>query len=217
MDTKNKIKEDEIIKKYMDYLLTNSKQPNSVYAFSKENDFDESEFYNYFSTFDLLEKQIYYKFCHQSIEMLENSEEYQQYDHKQKLLSFYYTFFEMLTANRSFVCMHLNDSKGRLKSLRRFSKMKECFLEYIESLSFETIDFKEERINKLKDKTLNESAWIQLLLTMEFWLKDDSKGFENTDLYIEKSLKASFDLLEVTPLRSVFDFAKFLYKQKVRA
>jgi hypothetical protein len=50
---------------------------------------------------------------------------------------------------------------------------------------------------------------------MKFWLDDTSPSFEKTDIFIEKSVKASFDLIDTTPLKSIIDFGKFLYKEKI--
>jgi hypothetical protein len=51
---------------------------------------------------------------------------------------------------------------------------------------------------------------------MKFWLDDESAGFEKTDLFIEKSIRATFDVLAISPLESVIDFVKFLFKEKVK-
>jgi hypothetical protein len=52
---------------------------------------------------------------------------------------------------------------------------------------------------------------------MKFWLDDTSPSFEITDIFIEKSVKASFDLINTTPLKSIIDFGKFLYKEKMQS
>lgn len=44
-------------------------------------------------------------------------------------------------------------------------------------------------------------------------MDDRSKGFEKTDIFIEKSIKAQFDLIDTAPVQSVFDLAKFLWKE----
>ena len=147
--------------------------------------------------------------------MLEKSEDYTDYDPRNKLLSFYYTFFENLTANRSYVVYALAGNKNQLKSLAALTELKKSFSEYIEILNIKTIDFKEERIEKLQLRSLKETAWLQLLVTMKFWLEDTSSSFEKTDIFIEKSVKASFDLIDTTPLKSIIDFGKFLFKEKI--
>jgi tetracycline repressor-like protein len=52
---------------------------------------------------------------------------------------------------------------------------------------------------------------------MKFWIDDTSPSFEKTDIYIEKSVQASFDLIDTTPLKSLIDFGKFLYKEKIHS
>ena len=134
---------------------------------------------------------------------------------RDRLLSFYYTFFEILTANRSYVVHVLNDHKNKLKSLRSLNELKKSFSEYIENLDIQTIDFKEGKLEKIQQRSIKESAWFQLLVTMKFWIDDTSSSFEKTDIFIEKSVKASFDLIDTTPLKSIIDFGKFLFKEKI--
>ena len=44
-------------------------------------------------------------------------------------------------------------------------------------------------------------------------MDDNSPAFEKTDVAIEKSVKAIFDVFETTPLESILDFGKFLVKE----
>ncbi|MFT6930871.1 MAG: hypothetical protein ACJAQ7_002366 [Sediminicola sp.] len=44
-------------------------------------------------------------------------------------------------------------------------------------------------------------------------MNDSSPAFEKTDLAIEKSVTTIFDLFDNTPLESILDFGKFLYKE----
>jgi len=60
---------------------------------------------------------------------------------------------------------------------------------------------------------INEAAWLQLLSVMRFWYKDESPGFEKTDIFIEKLLTASFDLMNTRPMKSVTDLGKFIFKE----
>ena len=215
MAKKKSIKSTDLISMYMDYVLDHSKQPKSVYAFAKYNNFDEGKFYEHFGTFDALEVEIFKAFYDHTITVLEKNEEYLSFDARNKLLSFYYTFFEVLTANRSYVLYALNEHKDRLKSLKSLRVLKGQFSNYISLLDIETIDLKQEQLEKIQKRGLKESAWFQLLLTLKFWMDDDSPAFEKTDLFIEKSVKASFDLIDSTPLKSLIDLGKFIFKEKI--
>ena len=111
----------------------------------------------------------------------------------------------------------MGEHKNSLKTLRTLAPLKQRFTNYIELLDIKTIDLKQEQLTKLQQRSLKESAWLQLLLTMKFWLDDSSPSFEKTDVFIEKSVRASFDLIDTTPLKSLIDFGKFIYKEKIHS
>ena len=216
MAKKKSISQTDIIRFYMDYVLMHDHKPKSVYAFAKDNNFDESKFYEFFSSFEALEQSIFKVFFDNTYNALEKSEDYQNFDPQNKLLSFYFTFFENLTANRSYVVHALKGNKDDMKSLRVLSQLKRSFNNYIERLEINLIDVQQDQLQKIQTRGLKESAWFQLLVTMKFWLDDTSTSFEKTDIFIEKSVRASFDLIDITPLKSIIDFGKFLFKEKMQ-
>ncbi|WP_445738000.1 TetR family transcriptional regulator C-terminal domain-containing protein [Mariniflexile sp.] len=215
MAKKKTISENDIISFYMDHVLEHSAQPKSVYSFSKANNFEEAKFYEFFGSFKALEKHILKAFFDNTMAVLHKSDEFQSFDARNKLLSFYFTFFENLTANRSYVVYALNQHKNSLKNVSLLSGLKKSFTHFISLLDIETLDIKQEQFDKIQNKALQESAWIQLILTMKFWMEDTSASFEKTDIYIEKSVNTSFDVLNIAPLKSVIDFGKFIFKEKI--
>ncbi len=215
MAKKKNIKASDIITAYMEYVLEHNDDPKSVYTFSKANNMDEAIFYDHFSSFEELRSQVFGVMFDATKDALSSSEEYENFDPRQRLLSFYFTYFENLTANRSFVLYLLDHGKANLKTMKVLGRLKTRFTDFIEGLHIETIDIKQEQLEKIKDRSLKESAWFQFLLTLKFWMDDTSAGFEKTDIFIEKSVNASFDLIDIKPLRSLIDFGKFLVKEKV--
>ncbi len=198
----------------MDYVLEHGEQPKNVYTFAKENNFEEGKFYAFYTSFQTLEENIFTTFGTNTIALLSKSDEFLLFDARNKLLSFYYTFFEQLTANRSYVVYSLTAEKKPLQSLKLLKGLKQVFQDFIKSLDLKTLDLNQERFEKIQNKAIEESAWIQFLLTLKFWLDDSSPSFDKTDQYIEKSVNASFDLIDNTPLKSLFDFGKFIFKEK---
>lgn len=200
----------------MNYVLEHNHDPKSVFSFAKENNFEEADYYKHFGNFEALKDQVFLAFFNNTLEVLAKSEEYENFDARNQLLSFYFTFFEVLTANRSYVTYALAPQKNNLKNLKSLKHLREEFKKYINNLDIETLDVKEKRIEEFQQKTIKESAWIQLLLTLKFWLDDISPSFEKTDLFIEKSVNASFDVLNIAPLKSIIDLGKFIFKEKIK-
>lgn len=215
MAKKKIVSAQQIISEYMNYVLENGHQPKTVYSFSKALGIEEADFYKYFASFDLLEKTVFEEFYNNTIQLLAKNEEYQNYDARHQLLSFYYTFFELLTANRSYVKSVLEEHKNTLKKVQLLAKLKNKFCAYIDDLEFDKIDLQSSSLSKIQDKGFQEAAWLQLLIILKFWLDDNSPSFEKTDVFIEKSVHAGFDLIDTTPLKSIVDLGKFIVKEKM--
>jgi hypothetical protein len=215
MARKKNITKDNLINWYMEFVLENNHQPKSVFSFAKENNFEEADFYKFYGSFETIEETIFSDFFHHTIKVLNKSEDYESYDKRNKLLSFYFTFFEILTANRSYVVYALESAKKDLKKLKSLKSLRTAYIKYIEDLNIDRIELKQETLEKVQNTSIKESSWIQLVITMKFWLDDVSPSFEKTDIFIEKSINAGFDIMDIKPLKSIIDFGKFILKEKV--
>lgn len=198
----------------MDDVTKNKKIPSSISAFVKTHNIEEDIFYGFFTSFKAIEKEIFELFFTNTMNALTKDEGYNNFDARNKVISFYYTFFENLTANRAYVLISLKNDKNSLKPLNKLSKLKNHFESYITSLEIDRIDFNQEAIEKLQSKALKKSAWIQLLTILKFWTEDTSESFDKTDIFIEKSINTSFDLLDTKALKSIIDLGKFIFKEK---
>lgn len=213
---KSEITRDKIVSMYMQYKLENGEKPKSVYQFAKENGLEEKEFYSFFGTFETIEKEIFKIFLENTLALIQKDPSYASYDMKSKLLSFYFTFFELLSANRSYVLMSLKEHQNQLKNLMQLSSLRIEFKNYVSEIMTDEVRIQFEKLQKFQEKTIQESAWIQLLLTLKFWMEDESPAYEKTDIFIEKSVKVSFELMNIAPLESLIDLGKFLFKEKTQ-
>lgn len=206
---------DALVSMYMNYVLEHNEKPKSVYQFSKHNSISETEFYNLFGTIDILEKEIFKIFFENTLQLIQKDGDYESYDMKGKLLSFNFTFFELLTANRSYVTLALKEHGNQLKSVMQLSSLRTYYIQFVSEIISDGILVKQERLQNIQEKAIQESFWLQLVLTIKFWLDDSSPALEKTDIYIEKSINTAFELMNAFPLDSLFDFGKFLFKEKI--
>lgn len=215
---KNKdINKEKLLSLYGDYILSNGEKPKNIYLFAKENDFEEENFYQYFSGFEQIEKEILNHFFTKSLELCEQTENWNEMTSKEKLLNLYFTFFENLTMNRSLVLMILGETKR--KEWIILQELRKNFLEFTKQLTFENLEILEkakESIKNFNEKTREEALWLHLISIIEFWKKDQSPSFEKTDLYIEKTIDTGFEFINNEPLKKVMDLGKFLWKEKFK-
>ena len=64
------------------------------------------------------------------------------------------------------------------------------------------------------DDKYADGLWVNFVFIINFWLKDNSKGFEKTDEAIERSVNLAFDLMGKSALDAALDFGKFLFQNK---
>jgi hypothetical protein len=213
---KKSIDDDAIITKYMDYVLENNEEPKNVYLFCKLNKIEETDFYIFFSSLDALRQEIWVKFFKNALVTIEKEEAFENYSDKNKLLTLYFTLFELLTLNRSFVQFTLKENKEGLKNLKGLKLFRNHFKDFIVTIIDTNTSLVSDKISKVTKPIFAEGAWIQFLFLLKFWMDDTSKGFEKTDVLIEKSVNTVVDLLDTKPLESLFDLGKFLWKEKMR-
>ncbi|GAB3496750.1 hypothetical protein GCM10027341_16010 [Spirosoma knui] len=219
---------EKIRKAYTDYVLENGKQPTSVFQFAKKLKLSEADFYNYYTSFDAIEADIWLAFFQDARATVEADTTYQGYSVREKLLAFYYTWIELLKAQRSFVVY----SYGRLQTERMGQRpigmpssrqvgtsrvlypFKDSFYDYARDLLAEGRESKEVEPRPFITDRYPNALWNQTLFLLDFWVRDVSKNFEKTDTAIEKAVNTAFDLIGRSPLDTLFDFAKFIYQNK---
>jgi len=217
MDEQTTITKEKIFELYGDYLLNHGEKPKNVYLFAKENNFEEKEFYHYFSGFDHIEKEILNHLFIKSIELGAEVNSTEGISTKEKLLNVYFIFFENLTINRSLILSILGPYK--FQNIKTLQNLRETHRQFIRTLDFnewEMIEKAKEGLRRFNDKSREEVLWLHLVSIINFWKNDTSPDFEKTDIFIEKTIDTGFELVDNEPLRKVFDLGKFLWKEKFK-
>ena len=205
--------DNKIIALYMDYVLTQNASPKNIYLFCKENGIEEADFYYFFGSLENIKQVIWTKFFENAVATISKEETYATYTDKNKLLTLFYTLFEILTLNRSYVLFSLQENKNNLKNLRDLVLMRRDFKEFIVNIIDENENMGVANLDKITKPVFSEGAWIQFLLILKFWMDDTSKSFEKTDIVIEKSVNTAVDIFNTKPLESLLDLGKFLWKE----
>jgi hypothetical protein len=202
---------DSIQKAYIDYVLTEGHQPKSVYVFAKQNNMAEEEFYRFFGSFDAVEQSIWADLTLKTLSEVRGQEIWAQYSAREKALSFFYSFFELLKSNRSFAVYSIKKQRG-LGTPKVLEPTKDIFENFAEGILNAGIETSELTDRKFFSKRYKDALWIQFGFVLNFWINDDSAGFEKTDEAIEKGVNVTFDLFQRSPIDNLFEYGKFLAK-----
>ena len=211
MDLKQKIYD-----AYSTQVLEHEKEPKSVYLFCKNNKIEETDFYKSFASLEDIKESIFSKFFDNAYALISKEKGFDTQEPKEKLLSFYFTFFEVLLLNRSYVLFILSNSVDKMQKLSSLRRLRKSFKQFASGLIEQGNNSKQSLLTKHPELIFSEGAWLQLLFLLKFWMEDSSPSFEKTDMAIEKSVQTVFELFDNTPLDSVIDFGKFLWNEKFK-
>ena len=211
MEIKNKIFE-----AYTNSVLEHETVPSSVYKFCKDNAIEETDFYKTFGSLDAIKKEIFTTYFENTLSLITKEKSYTKSAPKDKLLSFYFTFFEVLLLNRSYVLFVIGQQHTKMNDLVQLKGLRKHFKNFASELIDEGNEPKQNNLTQHSPKVFSEAAWVQLLFLMKFWLEDTSPAFEKTDMAIEKSVRTAFDVFDNTPLDALIDFGKFIWNEKIK-
>jgi hypothetical protein len=209
---KGKTTSTKVIAAYTEYLLTNGKQPASVYKFCLDLGIKEEEFYNHFGSFDALEKNIWKGFIIKAITSLQSDSSFDEFNAREKMLALYFTLAEILKSNRSFAIQQLSNHRKPELVPTFLKDFKHDFEEFVGSILNDGKSKGEVAERPYLDKRYPQLFWVHMSFFLLFWKNDDSAVFEKTDAFIEKSVNLAFDLIGKGALDSAIDFLKFLYQ-----
>ena len=199
---------------YIKYWLENGKKPVSVYAFCQQMGTPETEFYDHYTSFEALEKDIWRSYFDETILKLKDDEVYRNYSVREKLLAFYFLWVQQLRENRSFILLQRERFMLPGDHLERLASFRKAFYDYIRDLIKEGYQTGEVKERKFVSDQFVHGFWAQALFVLRYWIKDDSERFEMTDAAIEKAVNLSFQLIGSGTLDSILDFGKFVFAGK---
>lgn len=204
---------ENFIAAYMQCVLETETFPNSVYAFCKKHHWEESDFYSCYGSLKALRRDIWKAFFQQTLTRCESAS-LAETDLRDKTLQFYFTFFELLGLNRSYVLLDLQQDGNPLQRLHRIDCLKSEFQDLARSWMEAFPPSGKEMLHQAKSQVFATGLWGQFLFLLNFWIQDTSADFEKTDIAIEKSVNTIFDLFDAAPIERLIDLGKFLVRER---
>jgi hypothetical protein len=197
--------ETKIIEVYRNMLISGETEINS-YTLSQKAGISEKEFFEHFSSADDVGRRIWTNLGDAIIEALSGSELYNSYPPRQKILSYYFTFFEVALNERTFIERTYTNSK-----LTRAYKDK--FKLFIGDIIQEGIASEDIKERLSLSNYYPEVLWDLHLKLIRFWLNDTSDKFVETEKAVEMYSRIPLELMGPNLLDSMFETVKFSVSQ----
>jgi AcrR family transcriptional regulator len=168
------------------------------------------DFLTAFPSLEALQEVVWVQYLRETLEALETSEAYASYSVREKMLAYYFTFFEQLEAEREFVQL-FEPKMGVWNYNPTFLiAFKKAFLAFVEELIKEGLETQEIAERLMLGSEYGGWHWPQMLFLLNKWIEDKSEAHALSDEAIEKAVNLGFDIMGRNVLDSAFDFGKFI-------
>jgi len=203
---------DKILAAYRQHVLTEGKQPGSVFVFCQSLGIQEGTFYDSFGSFEAIDKHIWKGYFDTTSGRLAADSSYTSFSLREKILAFYFTLAEVLKNDRSFAIHGLKACKNSVFPPAFIKAFQDDFTGWLNPILQEGKQQGEVATRPMLDTRYDKLFVVHLMFILQFWSHDDSAGFEQTDAAIEKSVNLAMDLIGKGILDNALDFGKFLYQ-----
>ncbi len=196
---------DQIISAYKDILLKGIESVNT-YTVSKAAGISEKDFYKYFSSIDAVGRAIWAELFDKVQEELNQSEVYKEYSSREKMLAYFFTFFDVALPEKAFM----------LKTYFKPSIIEEYrknYRDFVAHLVEEGIEKQEIKERFTISNYYPDAVWLLHIRLLHFWLHDDSENHIDTEKAIEVFSKVPLELMGENLFDSLFDSLKFTFER----
>lgn len=197
--------EEKIINAYKEMLISKEGDINS-FSISKKIDISEREFFQYFSSADDIGRKIWSNLGEAVIDELNSSDLFREYPPRQKVLSYFFTFFEMALNERTFI-------ERTLHKHHLLSGYKEHFKQFIADIVQEGIAKEDIKERLSLSNYYPNLVWELHMRLVRFWLRDVSENFVETEKAIEIYCKVPLELMGNNIFDHIIETVKFNVEQ----
>ncbi|MBX3102235.1 MAG: hypothetical protein KF690_06990 [Bacteroidetes bacterium] len=201
--------EDKIIQAYVQ-MVNSGTTPINAYTVAERAGISETEFYTHFPSAEAVGSRIWLDLGKEVAGILQQSEAYRGYPARQKVLAYYFTFFEAGLKHRMFI-RHTFHKDAVVRAY------KEEYKQLMSELVQEGLDTDDMKNRLTLSNHYPRILWELHQKLVRFWLRDQSEGFTQTEKAIESYSRLPLDFMGPNLIDSVADTLKFeLERHKIR-
>lgn len=211
--TQGSVSLEKLMVAYKAEITLQGQLPDTFPDFCASAGFDVYSVEPQYRSFAAIEKAIWEDYLVTTLEEITSQEVYAEYSVREKLLSFYYTLFEVLKPDRKFAVWRMEQWYLWNLNPVELSSFQEQFEQYVTALVAEGLASGE-----------IEGRWVlgeryagwhkhQLRYLLTYWADDQSEALQNSDEAVEKAVNLGFDLMGKNVLDTALDFVKFWWQK----
>ena len=199
----------KIVDGLISYLLTEGHLPASVTLLCKQLDIKEASFYKEFPSIAAAQKFLWRNWIDQLIAAVSSGTEWESFSAKERYLAFLFAFTQAALEHRSLLLLCFSKT-GPHRTHAQLAGLKHSFKEFASELVEHGRETAEIADRGPLVSIYPEVLYLHWRWVLDFYLNDESEGFERTDAFIEKTVGLAFDLFRSQAIDAAADLARFL-------
>jgi hypothetical protein len=201
-----------ILSAYINHLQQSGRPYVSVHSLCHDLQIDEKEFYAEFPSLHAVERTFWRQWIDRIISAVSGGKEWDAFGAKEQYLAFLFAFAGEALESRSLLEQRFS-KLILLCSPKALEGLKDSFKDFAGGIIARGMETGEIAHRGPLGNAYTEVLYIHWRLVLEYFLKDESSGFQRTDAFIEKTVELAFDLLRTQAIDSAADLIRFLLPQ----
>jgi len=197
---------------YIHHLQQSGRPYVSVHNLCHDLQIDEKEFYAEFPSLHAVERTFWRQWIDRIISAVSGGKEWDAFRAKEQYLAFLFAFAGEALERRSLLEQRFS-KLTLLCSPKALEGLKDSFKDFAGGIIARGMETGEIAHRGPLGNAYPELLYIHWRLVLEYFLKDESSGFQRTDAFIEKTVELAFDLLRTQAIDSAADLIRFLLPQ----
>jgi len=205
----------KIIRAAVDLIMDKGFKAATMREVARKAGLGDATIYNYFPTKESILYGYYFDALETAVESLKKIDDFSQYNLKEQLQSLFEALLEHFLPDREFVAesfpavfFSLAPAGKRLRSIQ------DRFIRIVDDMFQAAVEV-EEISEQVFEELVYHVIWDFFVGAVLYWLRDDSDRFENTTLFIDKSLDLGYTVVRSGVVNKAVDIASFLFKNHV--
>lgn len=201
----------EVKQNYVHYVVKHPTQWHTLFRFATTIGIATELIQAHFTTAKAIEQSIWEDFFTETLTQLSaDTDLYDSYSAREKMLSFFFTLEETLKSHRAFIAATYPKSWFNISTPDCLLQFETQFLAFTNQLITQGLDTQEIEWRAVLTGRYAALIWLEVPVIIRYWVNDTSENNEKTDVLIEKVVNFTFDAMGRTVLDSGVDLLKFL-------
>ncbi len=205
----------KIIRTAVEAIIEKGYKSATMRSIARSAGLGEATIYNYFPTKESILYAYYLEHFENCIEQLQSIEDFNKYAFQEQLQTFFECSLELMLPDREFVGKSFNVIFFSMShNFKHLKPIRTQFINIVDDIFKAAIE-----VGEIPDQVFQEiiyqiffDYYVGIVI---YWLKDTSEHFNDTTLFLDKSMDLTCTVLKTDLFNKCCDLAIFLFKNHV--